>query len=78
MPPSGSFRSKRDGSSAEAMAYAADRIGTYASAVYEVATFYTMYNLPHREISYLCLPDISCYLLGKQEIVDYIRQELGD
>jgi len=31
--------------SAEAIGYIADRIGTFASKVFEVATFYTMYNL---------------------------------
>jgi NADH-quinone oxidoreductase subunit E len=64
--------------SAEAMAYIADRIGTYASAVYEVATFYTMYNLRPTGKNHICVcRTLSCYLLGKQEIVDYIRQELG-
>jgi NADH-quinone oxidoreductase subunit E len=64
--------------SAEAMAYVADRIGTFASQVYEVATFYTMYNLQPKGRFHICVcRTLSCYLLGKQEIVDYLRQELG-
>ena len=64
--------------SAEAMAYVADRIGTFASQVYEVATFYTMYNLQPKGKYHLCVcRTLSCYLLGKQEIVDHLRKELG-
>ena len=64
--------------SAEAMAYVADRIGTFASKVYEVATFYTMYNLQPKGKYHICVcRTLSCYLLGKQEIVDYIKQNLG-
>ena len=60
------------------MAYIADRIGTYASAVYEVATFYTMYNLQPTGKFHICVcRTLSCYLLGKQEIVDYLQRELG-
>ncbi len=64
--------------SAEAIAYVADRIGTFASQVYEVATFYTMYNLHPVGKNHICVcRTLSCYLLGKQEIIDYLQRELG-
>ena len=64
--------------SAEAIASVADRIGTYASQVYEVATFYTMYNLRPMGKYHICIcRTLSCYLLGKQQIVDYLHNELG-
>ena len=64
--------------SAEAMAYIADRIGTFATMVYEAATFYTMYNLQPKGKYHICVcRTLSCYLLGKQEIVDYLQRELG-
>lgn len=64
--------------SAEAIGYIADRIGTFASKVFEVATFYTMYNLhPVGEYHICVCRTLSCYLLGKQQIVDYLHQELG-
>ncbi|MBM9512564.1 NAD(P)H-dependent oxidoreductase subunit E [Desulfogranum marinum] len=64
--------------SAEAIGYIADRIGTFASKVFEVATFYTMYNLhPVGEYHICVCRTLSCYLLGKQQIVDYLYQELG-
>ena len=64
--------------SAEAIGYIADRIGTFASKVFEVATFYTMYNLhPVGEYHICVCRTLSCYLLGKQKIVDYLNQELG-
>lgn len=64
--------------SAEAIGYIADRIGTFASKVFEVATFYTMYNLhPVGEYHICVCRTLSCYLLGKQQIVDYLNQELG-
>lgn len=64
--------------SAEAMAYVADRIGTFASQVFEVATFYTMYNLRPTGKYHICVcRTLSCYLLDKQAIVDLIERELG-
>lgn len=62
----------------EAIGYIADRIGTFASKVYEVATFYTMYNLHPNGKYHICIcRTLSCWLRGKQEIVDYLREELG-
>jgi NADH-quinone oxidoreductase E subunit len=64
--------------SAEAMAFIADRIGTFASQVFEVATFYTMYHLHPMGKNHICIcRTLSCYLLGKQEIVDYLKRDLG-
>jgi NADH-quinone oxidoreductase E subunit len=64
--------------SQEAIAYIAERIGTYASKVYEAATFYTMYHLRPPGQYHLCIcRTLSCWLRGKQEIVDYLRDELG-
>jgi NADH-quinone oxidoreductase subunit E len=64
--------------SAEAIAYIADRIGTFASQVYECATFYTMYNLHPMGKNHICIcRTLSCWLRGKQEIVDFLKKELG-
>ena len=64
--------------SAEAMAYIADRIGTFASQVFECATFYTMYNLHPMGKNHICIcRTLSCWLRGKQEIVDFLKNELG-
>jgi NADH-quinone oxidoreductase E subunit len=64
--------------SAEAIAYIADRIGTFASQVYECATFYTMYNLHPMGRNHICIcRTLSCWLRGKQEIVDYLKNDLG-
>jgi len=62
----------------EAIEYIADRIGTFASKVYECATFYTMYNLHPMGKIHICIcRTLSCWLRGKQEIVDYLKGELG-
>ena len=64
--------------SQEAIAYIADRIGTFASKVYEAATFYTMYNLHPMGKYHICVcRTLSCWLRGKQEIVDYLNDEIG-
>lgn len=64
--------------SQEAIAYIADRIGTFASKVYEAATFYTMYNLHPMGRNHICIcRTLSCWLRGKQEIVDYLHEEVG-
>jgi NADH-quinone oxidoreductase subunit E len=64
--------------SAEAMAHIADRIGTYASKVYEAATFYTMYNLKPMGRNHICVcRTLSCWLREKQEIVDFLATEIG-
>lgn len=63
---------------AEAIGYLADRIGTFAGRVYEAATFYTMYQLRPIGKFHVCVcRTLSCWLRGKQEIVDYFRDEIG-
>lgn len=64
--------------SAEAIAYIADRIGTYAAQVYECATFYTMFQLKPMGRHHICVcRTLSCYLREKQEIVDFLANEIG-
>lgn len=64
--------------SAEAIGYIADRIGTFASKVYEAATFYTMFNLEPKGKYHICVcRTLSCWLREKQAIVDYLRDEIG-
>ncbi len=64
--------------SQEAIAYVADRIGTFASAVYEAVTFYTMYQLHPMGRNHLCVcRTLSCWLRGKQEIIDYLKNDIG-
>ena len=64
--------------SSEVMDYVADYLGMPAVAVYEVATFYSMYNL-HQTGRYkltlcTCLP---CGLQGALDAADHLRQKLG-
>ena len=64
--------------SAEAIEYIADRIGTYAAKVYELATFYTMYHLKPMGRYHICVcRTLSCWLRDKQEIIDYLAEEIG-
>jgi NADH-quinone oxidoreductase E subunit len=64
--------------SQEAMAYIADRIGTFASKVYEAATFYTMYHLHPMGKNHIAVcRTLSCWLRGKQDIVDYLKDDIG-
>jgi len=63
--------------STEMMDAVADYIGMSEIAVYEVASFYSMYNLEpvgKHEIS-VCT-NISCMLRGSDEIVDHLEQKL--
>lgn len=55
----------------------ADYLGLPRIAVYEVATFYTMYNLKPvgRHIINVCT-NISCMLNGSQKIVDHLKKRL--
>ncbi|MBM9606151.1 NADH-quinone oxidoreductase subunit NuoE family protein [Desulfopila inferna] len=64
--------------SAESIGYIADRIGTYAAKVFEAATFYTMFHLqPMGKYHISVCRTLSCWLREKQEIVDFIRNEIG-
>ena len=55
----------------------ADYLGLPPIAVYEVATFYTMYNLKPvgRHVINVCT-NISCMLNGSQKIVDHLKKRL--
>jgi NADH-quinone oxidoreductase subunit E len=64
--------------SPEAMIYVAERLGKTPIQVYEVATFYTMFNLKpigkhHIE---LC-KTLSCMLCGSRDIKNHIKQTIG-
>ena len=64
--------------SPEAMVYVADKLGKTPIQVYEVATFYTMFNLKpigkhHIE---LC-KTLSCMLCGSKDIKNHIKQTIG-
>jgi NADH-quinone oxidoreductase subunit E len=64
--------------SPEAMIYVAERLGKTPIQVYEVATFYTMFNLKpigkhHIE---LC-KTLSCMLCGSKDIKNHIKQTIG-
>ena len=64
--------------SPEAMVYVADKLGKTPIQVYEVATFYTMFNLKpigkhHIE---LC-KTLSCMLCGSRDIKNHIKQTIG-
>jgi NADH-quinone oxidoreductase subunit E len=64
--------------SAEAIAYIAERIGTYAAKVYELATFYTMYHLKPVGTYHICVcRTLSCYLRSKQEMIEFLADEIG-
>lgn len=56
----------------------ADHLGIPTIAAYEVATFYTMYNLKsvgHHRID-VCT-NISCLLMGSDEVVAHLKKRLG-
>ncbi|MFC3908919.1 NADH-quinone oxidoreductase subunit NuoE [Legionella dresdenensis] len=63
---------------AELMDAIAEYLEMPAIAVYEVATFYTMYEHKPigRNLINVCT-NISCKLRGSSEIVDYLQQKLG-
>jgi NADH-quinone oxidoreductase subunit E len=64
--------------STETMDYVADYLGMPPVAVYEVATFYSMYNLKptgrHKLTICTCLP---CGLQGALDAADHLRGKLG-
>ena len=64
--------------SVEAIEYIAERVGTYPAKVFELATFYTMYHLRPVGSYHICVcRTLSCYLRDKQEIVDFLADEIG-
>lgn len=56
----------------------ADYLGMSKIAVYEVATFYSMYNLKPvgRHVINVCT-NISCMLRGSEEVVDHLKKRLN-
>ena len=61
-----------------AMNAVADYLEMDPIAVYEVATFYSMYELKEVGQHKLCVcTNVSCMLCGSDEIVDYLKQKLG-
>jgi NADH-quinone oxidoreductase subunit E len=64
--------------SAEAMDYVASLLKIEPIEVYEVATFYSMYNLKPvgRYIFEVCQTG-PCMLKGSDQIIDYIKEKLG-
>jgi NADH-quinone oxidoreductase subunit E len=64
--------------SSEAMDYVASLLKLEPIEVYEVATFYSMYNLKPvgRYVFEVCQTG-PCMLRGSDQIIDYIREKLG-
>jgi NADH-quinone oxidoreductase subunit E len=64
--------------SSDDMAGVAAYLGMPQMAVYEVATFYHMYNLRPvgRHVLTVCT-NLSCQLMGANETLDYLKQKLG-
>ena len=64
--------------SPEAMVYVADKLGKTPIQVYEVATFYTMFNLkPIGNYHIELCKTLSCKLCGSQKIKNYIKETIG-
>jgi NADH-quinone oxidoreductase subunit E len=64
--------------SAEAMDYVASLLKIEPIEVYEVATFYSMYNLkPVGRFLFEVCQTGPCMLNGSDQIIDYIKQKLG-
>ncbi len=64
--------------SPEAMVYVAEKLGKTPIQVYEVATFYTMFNLkPIGKYHIELCKTLSCRLCGSQKIKDYIKETIG-
>ncbi len=60
------------------MADVADYLGMPHVAVYEVATFYHMYNLtPMGRHTLTVCTNLSCQLMGANETLDYLKSKLG-
>jgi len=62
----------------ETMDFIADYLGMPSIAVYEVATFYNMYNLkPIGKYKLTVCTNLPCALSGGNQAADYIKQKLG-
>ena len=64
--------------SSDDMADVADYLGMAHVAVYEVATFYHMYNLkPMGKHTLTVCTNLSCQLMGANEVLEHIKNKLG-
>ncbi len=64
--------------SKEAMEEVAEILALPPVQVYEIATFYTMYNRqPVGRYHIQVCTNVSCMLLGAENLVDYIKKRLG-
>ena len=64
--------------SPEAMIYVAEKLGKTPIQVYEVATFYTMFNLkPIGKYHIELCKTLSCMLCGSQKIKNHIKETIG-
>ena len=64
--------------SPEAMVYVAEKLGKTPIQVYEVATFYTMFNLkPIGKYHIELCKTLSCMLCGSRELKKHIKDTLG-
>jgi NADH-quinone oxidoreductase subunit E len=64
--------------SSETMDFVARYLGMPAVAVYEVATFYAMYNLkPIGSYKLTICTNLPCALQGATEAAEYLKQKLG-
>ena len=64
--------------STETMDYVAELLNILPVEVYEVATFYSMYNLkPVGKYMFEVCQTGPCMLKGSEQIIDYIKEKLG-
>ncbi len=64
--------------SPEAMEYVASLLGLTPAKVYEVASFYTMFNLePIGKYHFQVCRTLSCQLCGSEDITKYLKEKLG-
>lgn len=64
--------------STETMDFIAHYLGMPPIAVYEVATFYSMYNLrPVGKYKLMICTNLPCALSGAVDAADYLKQKLG-
>ncbi len=62
----------------ETINFVAEYLGMPAIAVYEVATFYNMYNLePVGKYKITVCTNLPCALSGSNESADYLKKKLG-
>ena len=62
----------------EDMSDVAAYLGMSQMSVYEVATFYHMYNLkPMGKYTLTVCTNLSCQLMGANETLDYVKEKLG-